>query len=228
MLKFFRYLLIIFLLPVAMAACAKPSSQESSAETTTANFQAGKDYQLLSNSEITPKRAPQARVKVIEFFSYGCPACHAFEPALEAWLSKKPAYIDFERVPVVFEQGWAPLAQAYYAAKDLGVEAKLSPIIFKAIHEQGQDLTNQKTLTEIFVKNGVSQKDFESAYNFSPGIDAQMMRANALMTQYGINKIPTIIVAGLYKVNPEMVGGDANRLIEVVNYLAAKTHKGDK
>lgn len=192
-------------------------------------FQAGTDYELISqnnqsNAEMTQPKI--GNVQVVEFFSYGCPACFHFEPTLEKWLATKPQNVTFERIPVQFEPGWDVLAQAYYTAKNLNVVDKMTPVIFNAIHVQGQNLTNEATLEQLFVKEGVSKEDFTSAFHFAPGIDAQILRGDSLMRSYNIYEIPTIVIDGKYKTNIRMTNGDANRMLQVVNYLIKKEQTG--
>jgi thiol:disulfide interchange protein DsbA len=126
----------------------------------------------------------------------------------------------------VFESGWDMLAKAYYTAHDLGIEAKMMPVLFKAIQDQNQDLSTEDAIEKLFVAQGVSKQSFESTFDFSPGIDAQMMRGDNLMRTYGVYEIPTIVVDGKYKTNVGMSGGDDKRFIQVVNYLIAKARQG--
>ncbi len=212
------------LILISFVACAAPADKANGQ-----TFQVGKDYELVVPASNQSDHMTQPRignVEVIEFFSYGCPACFHFEPTLEKWLATKPADVKFERIPVVFEPGWDVLAQAYYTAKTLGVLDKMTPVIFDAIHDKGKDLTNQTALSEVFVKEGVSKDHFTSAYNFAPGIDAQVLRGDNLMRSYNIYEIPTLVVDGKYKTNVRMTNGDVNRLIEVLNFLIKKEKEG--
>lgn len=210
---FFRSLVFIFFIP--LIACTTPPAN--------AAFQAGKDYQVLSAAPIT---APGSKIVVMEFYSYGCPWCFHVEPKLETWLAKKPGDIEFERVPVVFEQGWDTLARIYYTTKNLGVSEKLMLPIFKAIQESGQNLTDEDVLKQFFTTQGINAQDFESAYNFSPGIDAQMMRGEKLMKDFGIYAVPAFVINGKYVTTMGMANGDIDRLFKIVNYLIAKERQG--
>ncbi len=177
-------------------------------------FQVGKDYQILSQS--TPVQAGQ-KITVVEFFSYGCPWCFKLEPVLDAW--KKPANVDFSRVPMAFESGWTILARAYYMAEGLGVEPKLTPILFNAIHVNNQTIDDPKTLAALFAQAGVSQANFDAAYSHAPSVDAQMAQGEALATQDQIYAIPAFVINGQYKTDLEMSSGDPKRLMDVVSYL---------
>lgn len=218
--------LLFLALAVILTSCGKMNS--NSKATTPMNFKAGKDYELISTSEIIPKLTPKTQVRVTEFFSYACSACYHFEPTLDKWLAKKPSYVIFERVPIVFQANWRSLARAYYIAKMLGVEKELTPAIFKAIHVEGQDLSNPKLQEEFFIKQGVKKHEFENIASFSPGIDAQLLRSDTLMQKDKILAAPTLVIDNRYKVDPSMVGGDPTRFLRVADYLIEKVRKGDE
>ena len=224
MIKVLRFgLWLMALLPVfAWAATANNAASSN-------GFVQGKDYQIIQAATAPASPLPAGKIQVIEFFNYGCPACNHFEPALEKWLANgKPKDVAFERVPVVFHPEWDILARAYYVAKDLGVEGKITPVIFDAIHQQGLDLSTQAALAKFFEKNGVKEQDFNSAFQFSPGIDAQMMRGENLMGVYQVFEIPTLVINGKYKTNLGMAGGDGQRMVQIADYLIAKARQDMK
>jgi protein dithiol oxidoreductase (disulfide-forming) len=218
--------LLFLALSIILTSCGKMNN--NSKITAPMDFKAGKDYEVISTSEIIPKSNPKSQVRVVEFFSYACPACYHFEPILDKWLAKKPDYVKFERVPIVFQPSWRSLARAYYIAKMLGVEKELTPALFKAIQVEGQDLSNPKLQEEFFIKHGVKQHEFESIASFSPGIDAQLLRSDTLMQENKILAAPTLVVDNRYKVDPSMIGGDPTRFLQVTDYLIEKVRKGDE
>jgi thiol:disulfide interchange protein DsbA len=214
----------LLVLSIVLVACNKVNNGKTVSPT---NFQAGKDYQLISHSQIIPPSSPETVVEVTEFFSYACPACYHFEPILEKWLAKKPAYVKFERIPITFEPTWRSLARAFYIAKMLGVEKQLTPAIFKAIHVDRENLSDPKLQEAFFIKQGVTQQEFESMANFSPGINAQLLRSDTLMQDDKILAAPTLVIENRYKVDPSLVGGDPTRFLQVTDYLIAKVRKGE-
>jgi protein dithiol oxidoreductase (disulfide-forming) len=218
--------LLFLVFSIILISCGKMNN--NSKITSPTGFKAGKDYEVISTSEIIPKSNPKAQVRVVEFFSYACPACYHFEPTLDKWLAKQPGYVKFERVPIVFQPSWRSLARAYYIAQMLGVEKELTPAIFKAIHVEGQDLSNPKLQEEFFIKHGVKQHEFESIASFSPGIDAQLLRSDTLMQEDKILAAPTLVIDNRYKVDPSMIGGDPTRFLQVTDYLIEKVRKGDE
>lgn len=223
-----NYLFIVFIsisLPTLALATTPPTTKNASTSATTSpanqNFVDNKDYQTLPNNPSMLKPV-NGQVTVMEFFSVGCPWCFRFEPVLEKWLATKPAHISFERIPVVYEQGWDVYAKSYYVAKELGVDNKMIPALFDAIQNKQMDLTNVTAMQQFFVQHGVKQDDFQNTYQFSPGIDAQMAKGNQLMNDYLVYSIPTLVVDGKYKVDTSMTGGDANKMIQVVEFLVNK------
>ena len=188
---FKRLLTCLFILALTLTAVAarRPA------------FRAGKDYQII-HSTAAAEVNPNDKIQVIEFFSYGCPWCNILEGPLETWLAKKPKGVTFKRVPVVFEKGWNVYAKAYFIAKALDVDKKISPKIFDAIHNKKVPLQDEAEMQAFFLKHsGVDETSFKSAWNFSPGIDMQINRSFQLMRTYKIHSVPTIVVAGKYKTN---------------------------
>ena len=93
----------------------------------------GRDYTQVS----PPQPTDSKKIEVIEFFWYGCPHCYHLEPALKAWLKKKPADVEFRPVPGTFgAPTWEPLTRTYYALDAMGLAPKYHDAIFAAIHEE--------------------------------------------------------------------------------------------
>jgi thiol:disulfide interchange protein DsbA len=189
-----------------------------------APFQAGKDYQILS-SPSPANVLPKNKVQVIEFFNYRCSGCYHFEPVLEKWLASKPNYIDFIRVPVIFEKNGDNFVTVYYIETKLGVENKMTPAIFYALHVQERDLDNMDVLKHFFLVKGISEQAFTQILNSKEYINNQLDFSKKLTKDYSIYKVPTLIINGKYKLDSSMVGYDNQNLITVLNYLVQKDRK---
>src|SRR5678815_4440937 len=114
----------------------------------------GKNYARITNPQ--PVETGK-KIEVIEFFSYGCPHCAELEPHLDAWLAKLPPDVAFRRVPVMFQQRWMPLAKIYYTLEALGVESKLSPDVFKALHGQNVALWGDNKFYDWAATKGIDR-----------------------------------------------------------------------
>ena len=177
----------------------------------------GKNYRRLANPQ--PVETGK-KIEVIEFFSYGCPHCAELEPHLDAWLAKAPQDVAFRRVPVMFQQRWVPLAKIYYTLDALGVESKLSPDIFKAIHGSGTALWEPAKFYDWAATKGLDRKKVEEVYT-SFAIDGKMKRAMQLAQQYNVQGVPTVIVDGKFVTSSSDVGTH-EKLPPAIDELVAK------
>jgi thiol-disulfide isomerase/thioredoxin len=130
----------------ALAAAAVAPAQD---------LQEGKQYVRLKNPA-PPVTGP--KIEVVEFFSYGCPHCADLEPEMQGWLKSVPPDVTFRRVPVMFQDRWVILGKIYYTLEALGVEQRLSPEVFKAIHKSGGNLATDKAFFDWAAVNDRSQE----------------------------------------------------------------------
>ena len=163
------------------------------------------------------------KIEVLEFFWYGCPHCYSLEPYLEKWQATKPDDVQLRRVPAILGKNWIPHARAYFTAEKLGIVDKIHRPLFDAIHKDKQQIIDEKSLRDFFVKMGVDKDEFTRIYE-SNEISEQIQDAFILGQQYQITGVPAIIVNGKYRTSASMAGSNAN-LIEVINQLTAKERK---
>src|SRR3954464_14183880 len=98
---------------LSVRACAEPAAKPAPLS----QWQEGTNYTVLPNPQ-----APgvQGKVVVNEVFWYGCGHCYALDPLLESWKLKKPEYVEFVRIPVVWGQVHRQHARLYYTILALG------------------------------------------------------------------------------------------------------------
>src|SRR3546814_269772 len=94
----------------------------------------GVDYVTINGGE--PFDTPKGQIEVAEVFNYVCPACAGFDPVLQEWKKKQPAYVHVVYVPADFRPDFKAYARAYYAAAALGLVEKTHEAVYAAIHEQ--------------------------------------------------------------------------------------------
>jgi thiol:disulfide interchange protein DsbA len=186
---------------------------------------AGKDY-----TPLTPPQPTSSgnKVEVIEFFSYACPHCATLEGPLDAWLKRKPADVEFKRVPTVFRPSWAPFARLYYALEAVGAVDKLHSEVFKAIHEQHVQLQDPKVMADWVASKGVDRKKFVDAYN-SFSVQSRTQRSSDVSQRYNIEFTPEFVVNGRFLTAPSMTtpagAVDFNRFFAVLDQLIATSRK---
>lgn len=179
------------------------------------------EYQRIE-SPVKDLVGTNSHIKVTEFFSYGCHWCSQLEKSVEPWKASLPSDVSFERVPVIFHKEWLLLAKAFYTAKALGVESKLTPLMFKAIHEDHHTFQSEAELVAFFEMAGISAEDFKSTFSFSPMIEGQIASAQSWLREGRIVQIPTFVVNGRFSTDTTLVAGKPERLLKVVDHLIEK------
>lgn len=201
MIKLLRYFsLLLVLVGFAAVASAKPV--------------VGRDYTPIDPPQNTDSKG---KVEVIEFFSYACPHCHAFEPALEPWVKKQSKDVEFKRVPVVFRDSWMPLAKLYFALEALGETERLHGAVFDAIHLDNLNLSDESRMADWIASKGVDRKKFTDAYT-SFAVQSKTTRAQQIARAYKINGVPSLAVDGRFMTSQSLVGG-SEKALDVVDEL---------
>jgi thiol:disulfide interchange protein DsbA len=181
---------------------------------TAKDFQAGKEYVVLSKPQ--PVNSAD-KIEVIEFFWYACPHCYQLEPTVNTWKKNLPDNVEFIRVPAVLGPNWELLARGYYTAEVLGVVDKIHAPLFDYLHKSRKRIRNVGDLKTFFVSQGVSEADFEKTFK-SFAVVTKTNRAKQASQRYGLDSVPTLVVAGKYRTGPSIAGGN-KRMFEVVNHL---------
>ena len=177
-----------------------------------ANYQAGKDYKVLSN----PEKITDDVIIVREFFWYGCPHCYNLDPYLQQWAKTKDKDVAFFKTPAALNPVWEANARGFYAAQLLGYEDKTHDALFKTIHEGGKKLFDQDSLSKWYASQGVDRKKFNSLYN-SFAVGTKIGRSKEGAKRYQLTGVPAVVVQGKY-----VVTGEGPQVVKVVDYLVDK------
>lgn len=160
------------------------------------------------------------KVKVIEFFWYGCPTCNAFEPSIVAFKNNLPAGTEFVQIPGIVDRAdWMLHARAFYTAEVLGVQEKIHPAMFEAIHKFKRNLRTERSIKQFFLDNGVTEAKYDQAVN-SFAVNTKLRIAGNLANKYQTTGVPTVVVDGKYKLSPRQAGG-FDEAMKVVRYLVS-------
>ncbi len=181
-------------------------------------FEAGEHYEVLP---IPVKPVVEGKVEVVEVFSYGCIHCFSFDPLIEGWHGAIPDDVSFERLPAIFSQDWALLAQLYYTAEVLDVLDKVHTPIFNGIHVDRVDLRDPNVAADLFEREaGVAKEQFLEVSN-SFSVRSRSQQAMGRTRAYRITGVPTMVVAGKYRVDGRMAGSNG-KMLEIVDFLVEK------
>ncbi len=194
----------------------------------------GVNYTLLVPAQATSVAA--GKIEVLEVFWLACPHCYELEPFIRTWLKSKPAYVEFVRVPVIWQDIHKAHARLYYTLVALGrqdlVEKAFDTIAQQRVPLAGNDEQESFKLQQKFATdNGVSADDFAKAYN-SFSVNSDLMRAEEITQRYRVEGVPFIVVNGKYTTDVAQAGGYTElvhtggeaKLIELISDLTAAEH----
>lgn len=180
-------------------------------------FKEGSDYNRLAKPAAVS--TPAGKVEVVEFFSYSCVHCFRFEPLMAEWIKKLPADVVLRRMPVAFSPAFAPMQRFYFSLESMGLVDKLHEKVFKAFHEERQQLTSPETIVAWVEKQGVDKAQFLSFFNGNAIEKAKA--ATQLQEAYQVEGTPALGVAGQY-----YIGGQGPKTLLIADSLIAQARKG--
>ena len=188
---------------------------------------AGKEYLIVKPPQPTDSGN---KVEVLEFFWYGCPHCFNLQPSLEVWLKRKPADVDFKRVPAIFQDSWVPLTRAYYTLEAMGLVDKMHLELFATLHKQHVNLKDANAIFDWAAGKGIDRKKFTDTFN-SFGVNGKTQRSIELTRKFDIPGTPALVIDGKFIASPSMTMKserviDYDRYFEVVDALIAESRKG--
>jgi protein dithiol oxidoreductase (disulfide-forming) len=182
----------------------------------------GKDFTRVETPQ-TPG-VPAGKVEVLEFFSYACPHCSAFEPVIEAWEKQLPADVVLRRVPVAFLMNADNFMRTYYALETIGAVQAMQLKIFRAIHIERKHLEKGEDIAAFVGANGGDAAKFLAAFK-SFSVNTSVARAKKLMADYKVDSVPMLVVHGRWMTSPSQAGSP-ERALTVVDQLVQRVRSG--
>ena len=186
-----------------------------------------------------PTSLPHGKVEVTEVFSYACPACNVFQPTVHKLKQSLPPNAVLDYLPASFNsaEDWPMFQLAYLTAQVLGIDGQTHEAMFDAVWKGG-DLSVVDPLTHQLKARVPTIEDAAKFYNKQTGtpvdkflaasksfaVDVKVRTTEDLLLAYKIDRTPTIVVNGKYRLQVESAGG-TDQLIELVNWLVAKESK---
>lgn len=172
------------------SADANPAGAATPAPAVTTHFTAGDQYVALALPKDQAK--PTGPVEVVEVFSYACPHCAEFAPYMDKLRAQLPHNVEVRFMPAVFSPAWMPSAQAFYAARELGVLTQTHDALFKAALEH-YPLNSLSDYADFYAHSGVDRDKFLAAAT-SPATTRQMAADQQTEMGWGIDATPTLVV----------------------------------
>jgi protein dithiol oxidoreductase (disulfide-forming) len=190
---------------------------------TSGQFKEGVHYQKIVPAQ--PTSVGPDKVEVLEAFWYGCGSCYALDPAIEAWRTKsKPAYVEFVRLPAMWNEALRLQARVFYTAELLGKLEELHGLLFREVNVKGNSLDSVEKITAFFREQGVSTDDFQKVFS-SGEVETRLQRADLLNRRLRIQTAPSLVINGKYKTSVELAGGE-QQLFTLIGEVANHEHGG--
>jgi len=172
------------------------------------------DYRLIAAQPVDSGE----RIEVIDFFWYGCPACNALQPELEAWIRRKPADVVVRRIPAILRTAWAPHVRIYYTLEKLGEVERLHQQVYHGYHVEELAMSKPDVMEQWAARNGIDRKKWLDAYT-SPEVEAGIERARRLTAAYDVRGTPSLVVNGRYLTAWDMAQLDPEVMVAILDDL---------
>jgi len=165
--------------------------------------------------------------QVLEFFSFYCPHCYEFEQNYHISSSVKqalPAGTKITKYHVDFLGGdmGKQVTQAWAVAMALGVEDKVSPLLFDGI-QKTQTILTPDDIRNVFIKAGVSAAEYDGAWN-SFVVKSLVVQQEKAASDLQLRGVPAMFVNGKYMVKNDGLDMSSKEVyvkqfVDVVKYL---------
>lgn len=153
-----------------------------------------------------PVAGPPGKVEVVEFFWYGCGACNAFEPALQAWVKNLPPWVAFRHQHLFLRESSRQHQRLFFTLEAMGVESRFRGAIFSALHQRKLSLETPQQMVALLQPLGLDAAKFLSSWAaFEPGAFSagRIEAANRMASMaYQVASVPTLVIGGRFVTTP--------------------------
>ena len=178
---------------------------------------------------VTLDKPAAGEPQVLEFFSFYCPHCYQFE---QVWhvsdniRKNLPEGVKYAKYHAEFLGPLGKqLTQAWAVAIALGVEDKVSPLMFEAVQKK-QTVQNVDDIRKVFIQAGVKGEDYDAALN-SFVVKSLVVQQEKAAADMGLQGVPSVFVNGKYMVKNDGLDTSSmdmyvKQYSDVINFLATK------
>lgn len=153
-------------------------------------------------------------VEIIEFLSFYCGGCYAFEKALPVIKGNFPKKIKMRILPVYWGDGSPKPGEAYFLAEEAGKGEQMKKAIFNAHFVEKKDIGDVAVLEAIGARLGLG---FDFSRKLRTGEKAkEAQKALEMAKTYRIEETPTLIINGNIAANMHSFNHDIDAFRENV------------
>ena len=178
---------------------------------------------------VTLDKPAAGEPQVLEFFSFYCPHCYQFE---QVWhvsdniRKNLPQGVKYAKYHAEFLGPLGKqLTQAWAVAIALGVEDKVSPLMFDAV-QKTQSVQTVDDIRKVFIQAGVKGEDYDAALN-SFVVKSLVVQQEKAAQDLNLQGVPSVFVNGKYMVKNDGLDTTTmdiytKQFSDVVNFLATQ------
>jgi tetratricopeptide (TPR) repeat protein len=219
--------------PSSTAAAMLPPrfEQSETAATLPSTWVEGRHFERISETDRTA--LPPGKIHVTEFFSYASSACYQFEPHMRRLVESLPPNAVVDYVVPSWSKDWPTFQLAYVTAHTLGMGEVARAALFDALWNDKGELAFSHPAPDLAVAPTIEDvARFYEIHGLAPAakflqisksfeVEQQRRRGDRLVADYAVDRVPTIVVNGKYRLYVQSAGSP-DRLLELVNYLVRK------
>lgn len=186
----------------------------------------GKEFVRIPQKQV---EAPDGKIKVLDFFSYGCGHCAQLNPIVSKWKKTLPDDVVFHKVPVAWgRDAWKALGRAYFTIEALGDDA-LDDKAFTALQRQRINLQVEKDFLDWMADNGIDRKKAEEMYK-SFSVNNMLNKSEKLEKDYKVDSVPHFYVNGNMEVKLDGITSseDFTRVLNEIIDIARQENQKKK
>lgn len=143
-------------------------------------------------------------VEVMEFMSFYCGSCYAFEKSVPVIKGNFPKKIKWKIVPMYWGKASPKPSEAYLLAEEAGMGEQMKKALFNANFVEKKDIGDVEVLESIGARLGLG---FDFSRRLRTGEKAgEVQKALDMARAYGIEETPTLIIAGNIMTSPREFG----------------------
>ncbi len=163
---------------------------------------AGKYVKLNNPSTYEP-----GKVKIMVFMKFDCPHCYELDKNMPQLLQKYGDKVHVTYVPIVWPKQSTKSIEAYIIAERMGKGEEMRVALFRAMFVKGMDVMESALALEDVAAGIGLEADFNAKLEGGDG--KKGAQANlGLMSKYGVQGTPTVVINGNLDVNPAIANLD--------------------
>lgn len=161
--------------------------------------------------------APRDSIEVIEFFSYTCPHCAAFNPQFKAWQAQQADSVRVLYLPISWRKEMQATQRLYFTLQQLG-RLDLHEQVYRDYASAPAQFATSASVLSWATQQGFDKKTWQTAYN-SAHVSQNVRRAQQAFSRFELNAVPSVVVNGRYAIIPSA------QLFDTLNALVAQAHR---